>query len=256
MKIESIKKTALTNGQHFSFMEAFNNLIANINDENTKFKELKSALSDAFKKEEEALKLQQKSYWTDVVRDTDASRDKNFGWLKRIIAVWAETNISPEKEAAEILKKVLDKYAIASASQMDHQTGMLTNFIADVESTKPLKDAINTLHLLKVYAPIKHYNEELKTALLERAKEKSGKELKAVKTARNNLDIIYNELTLLINSLINVGLNTEVFVPFVKEWNKSVERYRDMLNRKSGKDNREKIDIEDDLIEEPITEEA
>lgn len=235
-KFVKIDKKALTIGQHFSFTVAFDDLVAGLETESRKILAAAGALHQACIQEDKCLKLAQGSEWTAKIKAADLERDHNYGWLKRIVAVWVESGLEPEATAAAGLQKLVKLYKIDVNAQMDEESGLIDNFATDVAASQTLMAALDTLNVKRFYTGLTQANLNVKNMLAERGRESSEKVVGALKTARAETDAAYNTLCDLLESFSLVAEDPAPYEAVIKEWNATVERYKDMLKRKSTKD--------------------
>lgn len=235
-KFVKIDKKALTMGQHFSFTIAFDDIVAELETESQKIVAARSALHQARQKEDECLKLAQGSEWTAKIKSADLDRDHNYGWLKRIVAIWVESGLEPEATAAAGLQRLIKLYKIDVNSQIDEESGLMDNFLSDVAASQTLTTALDTLNVRRFYTGMATANLQVKDMLAERGRESSGKVAGALKAARAETDAAYNTLCELLESYSLVADDPAPYEAIISEWNATIERYKDMLKRKSTKD--------------------
>lgn len=245
-KFVKIDKKALTSGQHFSFASAFDDLIGNLETESQKILTAATAFHHAKMKEDECLKLSQGSELTKQLREQDLTRDHNYGWLKRMVTIWGESGLEPEASAAAGIQRLVKLYKIDTNAQIDEETGLLDNFLNDVYASETLRNALDTLNIKRFFQATAVANQHVKELLVQRGKESSEKVVGALKAARAETDAAYNTLCEIIESTSIVVDDPTVYDALIKEWNATVERYKDMLKRKSTKDapDEDKPDVE------------
>lgn len=235
-KFVKIDKKALTSGQHFSFVSAFDDLVSSLETDARKIIEASTVLHQARRKEDECLKLAQGSELTKQLRIKDLERDHNYGWLKRMVTIWIESGLEPEATAAAGLQRLVKLYKIDTNAQLDEESGLMDNFISDVNSSLGLEAALETLNVKRFFQGMAQANATVKTLLAERGRESSEKVAGALKTARIESDTAYNTLCELFESYSLVADAPAPYEAIIKEWNATIERYKDMLKRKSTKD--------------------
>lgn len=235
MQIVKIDKRALTNAQHYAFIVSFISLFQQSSFTYKKFDDLFSSLSDIFKEEEKGIQISHHSIWTKKIQEGDAGRQKNYQWLKRLVYLWSETEIEPQKSAADALKKVIIRYNINPKAQLDEETGLINHFIDDIKSSKILFTALSTLHIEKFFLSMEVFNNQVRDSLVERARESATKWSIPLRSARLEVDKIYNMLCELIESLSIIRTDAEPYISFAIKWNNIVLRYKDMLKKKYNK---------------------
>lgn len=235
-KFVKIDKKALTSGQHYSFIKAFNNVAVNDDITNQKYIAAIRALHQALQKEDECLKMAQGSELTKQLKAQDLIRDHNLGWMKRIVTVWVESGLEPEATAAAGLQRLVKLYKIDVNAQLDEESGLIDNLMKDIVDTPDLWQATETLNVRRFVQAIDQANGQVKELLAQRGRESSEKVVGALKAARAESDAQYNALCDLIESFSLVADDPAPYEAIIKEWNATIERYKDMLKRKSTKD--------------------
>lgn len=241
-----IDKIRLTNGQHFSFMSAFLTLMEEFNFEVAKISTAFSDLKRSFAEEDKYFKIPQNSNYTEQLKEADSKRDHCYGWLKRIVTVWSETAFDSEAEAAKKVKKIIDLYKIDTSKQYDEQSGLIDNFLTDI-SKSDLKDACKTVGITKLVNELRTNNNDVKSLLKQRAKELAGKQTGKLRAARLHCDEDYDMLLDIIEAFSITADDTARYEELIDEWNVTIERYKDMLNRKSSKNSPEEEENEENI---------
>lgn len=235
-KFVKITKRLLTNGQHFSFMKAFSNVFERIIPESAKCIDALATLNAAIEQEDRFMKQERGSRLTKLLQEQDDIRDKSYLCFKSIITAWSKMNMEMEAKAAKELLNIVKLYNINTHAQIDEETGLMDNLYGDIKASTVLTKAIETLNLKKLFEVMVNSNDEVKRYLMERGQESVDKVVGALKTARDNSDIAYDVLAELVESLSLIADDTAIYEAIIREWNVTIERYKDMLKRKSTKD--------------------
>lgn len=241
-----IDKIRLTNGQHFSFVSAFLTLMEEFNFTENKVAKAFMNLKRSFAEEDKYFKIPQNSNYTEQLKEADSKRDHYYGWLKRIVTVWSETAFDSESAAAKKIKKIIDLYKIDTSKQYDEQSGLIDNFLTDISESE-LKDACKAVGVNKFVSELRTTNNEVKSLLKQRAKELAGKQTGKLRAARLESDTNYDKLVDVIEAFSITAEDTSRYEEFIDEWNVTIERYKDMLNRKSSKNSPEEEDNEENV---------
>lgn len=226
MEIQGITLTNLPNGAHFNFMEE---VITRLNSDTaakTKLSIKFTALSDALKAEDEALKISQKSLLTDDITEADAARDRLYMILKGMAEAWLKHPDPAIRKAAVILKQSLKDYNINPNGQMDKETGLLTNLIDDWETK--LKDQVATLHLTSTLADLKEKNELVKTLVGKRADEYTVRNSRNLRAARLVTDEAYRAAIKRVNAYLEID-EDNTFNDFANYMNTRIAHYKQQV---------------------------
>lgn len=230
-KFLNAKRYGMTNAVHFSVDEAFyaRLLAAGFTHEGlvALVAEFKASLAE----EDKYLQLSRKSDLSAEISAADGERDKCYITLKQVVAAWVAQQLDPQLTASEALQKVVDTYKINVRSQLDEETGKMTNFITDVEA---LAAHLETLGLTETVAKMKAANEKVKSLLASRADERAQQVAGALKEARLKCDEIYTEITTLIEGLSVAAEDTSAYETFISQWNEEIERVKQQTKRKAS----------------------
>lgn len=229
-KFYTLDKSKLTNGQHFSFMTAFVQDIQKIEDAPVKMKTVINAMAAAQAEEDKYLKMAQGSLLTGKIREADELRDNSYRKLRDIVKVWAGSGMEPQATAAEALNKVINTYRLNITAQMDEESGLMANLLTDISTTE-MQANVTSIGAANLVANMKQGNEQVVALLKQRDEEKSGKVVGALRQARLNSDKAYANVVEAVEAFnYTVGGYDEV----ITKWNATIDRYQDMLNRKTG----------------------
>lgn len=144
--------------------------------------------------------------------------------------VWADSGMEPQATAAEALNEVISTYRLNTAVQMDEESGLMANLLTDI-STSEMQTNVTAIGAANLVANMKQGNEQVVALLKQRDEEKSGKVVGALRQARLDSDKAYANVVEAVEAFnYTVGGYDEV----ITKWNATIDRYQDMLNRKTG----------------------
>ena len=231
-EIYDINIQRMNNGAHFTFVS---NILARA-EADTAVKEKASELVSNFKAavaaEDEALKISQKSLLTDEIAKADSDRDALYSGYKKAVEGFLAMPIADMAQAAKILSQHIKDYKINTADQLDKETGLLVNFISDLEDKYAAQVA--KLGLTAFVTNLKEANERVRTLTLQRTNEKMGVSVGALKTARTASDNAYRALVKMVNALALV-FGEKDYAPFIDYVNTEITHYkREVLGQKAS----------------------
>ena len=231
-EIYDINIQRMNNGAHFTFVS---NILARA-EADTAVKEKASELVGNFKTavstEDEALKISQKSLLTDEIAKADSDRDALYAGYKKAVEGFLAMPIADMAQAAKILSQHIKDYKINTADQLDKETGLLVNFISDLEDKYAAQVA--KLGLTAFVTNLKEANERVRTLTLQRTNEKIGITVGALKTARTASDDAYHALVKMVNALALV-FGEKDYTAFIDYVNTEVTHYkREVLGQKAS----------------------
>ena len=231
-EIYDINIQRMNNGAHFTFVS---NILARAEADTAvkgKASELVSNFKVAVAAEDEALKISQKSLLTDDIAKADIDRDALYAGYKKAVEAFLAMPIADMAQAAKVLAQHIKDYKINTAGQLDKETGLLVNFITDLEDKYSAQVA--KLGLTAFVTNMKEANERVRTLTLQRTNEKMGVTVGALKTARTASDDAYRALVKMVNALALV-FGEKDYTAFIDYVNTEVTHYkREVLNQKSS----------------------
>ena len=231
-EIYDINIQRMNNGAHFTFVS---NILARAEADTTvngKASELVSNFKTAVSAEDEALKISQKSLLTDEIAKADSDRDALYAGYKKAVEGFLAMPIADMAQAAKILSQHIKDYKINTADQLDKETGLLVNFITDLEDKYAAQVA--KLGLTAFVTNLKEANERVRTLTLQRTNEKIGITVGALKTARTASDDAYRALVKMVNALALV-FGEKDYTAFIDYVNTEVAHYkREVLGQKAS----------------------
>lgn len=132
-QIEDISLPRMYNGAHFTFVS---NILARAEVDTsakTKAASLVTVPLDALAVEDEALKISQKNLLSDEIANADTDSGALYAGYKEAVEGFLATPAADMAQAATELVQHIKDYRINTADQLDKETGLLVNFIADLE---------------------------------------------------------------------------------------------------------------------------
>ena len=231
-EINDISLPRMNNGAHFTFVS---NILARAEADTAvkgKASELVSNFKAAVAAEDEALKISQKSLLTDEIAKADSDRDALYAGYKKAVEGFLAMPIADMAQAAKILSQHIKDYKINTADQLDKETGLLVNFISDLEDKYAAQVA--KLGLTAFVTNLKEANERVRTLTLQRTNEKIGITVGALKTARTASDDAYRALVKMVNALALV-FGEKDYTAFIDYVNTEITHYkREVLGQKTS----------------------
>ena len=230
-EIYDINIQRMNNGAHFPFVS---NILARAEADTAvkgKASELVSNFKTAVNAEDEALKISQKSLLTDDIAKADIDRDALYAGYKKAVEAFLAMPIADMAQAAKVLAQHIKDYKINTAGQLDKETGLLVNFITDLEDKYSAQVA--KLGLTAFVTNLKEANERVRMLTLQRTNEKMGVTVGALKAARTSSDDAYRALVKMVNALALV-FGEKDYTAFIDYVNTEVTHYkREVIGQKA-----------------------
>ena len=218
-KINTIDTHSLTNGAHYNFMEAIYTNLNSILLYGEKLRTELPAFKTALDNEDAVLVLSRKSNKTDEIANADKARDNAYVGYKYTVKGFTYLGSGAQYEAAKVLTQHLTDYQIDTQMSLSRQTGLMTNFIEDLEST--YSEQVESLGLTPFVTMMKDGNEKVKAGLLSRDNERAA----------------YQTIVDKINALYLVDTtNTDEYATTIDEINAQIKHYKEQeLSKKPSK---------------------
>ncbi len=231
-EINDISLPRMNNGAHFTFVS---NILARVESDSAvkgKAADQVSNFKAAVSAEDEVLKVSQKSLLTDDIAKADSDRDALYSGYKKAVEGFLPMPIADMAQAAKVLAQHIKDYKINTSDQLDKETGLLVNFISDLETK--YADQIAKLSLTAFVTNMKETNERVRTLTLQRTNERMGLEVGALKNARNATDNAYRALVKMVNAL-SLVYGEKDYASFIDYVNTEITHYkREVLGQKAS----------------------
>lgn len=222
----------MPNGSHYSFDQSVINRFKNDGkiSQKAQLLPLFSLYEQAFLVEEEKFKLSQKSEFTDTLNELDTARDDAYMGLKGIVEGYAKVPDAGMKAASKALGQLITDYRINVRVQRDQESGLLSNFIADLQGK--CAPHVQTLHLEEVVQVMKTANDNYIAVRENRTEERMLKEKNALDNARKATDAAYRNFIAMVNALALVEGDAD-YADFIDYMNTLISEYKaEVLNQK------------------------
>lgn len=231
-EIQDISLGRMNNGAHFTFVS---NIQARAEADTAvkgKAATLVEAFAAAVAAEDEALKISQKNLLTDEIAKADNDRDTLYAGYKKAVEGFQAIPIADMAQAAKELAQHIKDYRINTADQLDKQTGLMVNFIADLEGK--FAPQVEKLALTAFVTNMKEANERVRTLTLQRTEDRMALPVGALKAARKATDDAYRQLAKMVNALALVN-GEEDYAPFIDYANTEIVHYkREVIGQKAA----------------------
>ena len=230
-KIGNIHVAHMSNGAHFTFV---GNILARAEADKAvmaKAGDLVKNFRTAIDAEDEAMNISRKSMLTDGIADANRERDAIYIAYKRAVQSLRKSSTESIAEAARVLSQHIRDYRINIYAQLDKKTGLLMNFIDDLE--EKYKEQVEELSLTPFVSKLKNANERVRTLTLQRTDERTTIIVGALRKARRATDTAYRGLVEMVNSLA-VVFGDKDYSDFMDYVNTEIAHYkREVLGQKS-----------------------
>ena len=235
--IQKVDLVGMNNGAHYEFMKVVNDRFAaeTTLSTNASAKKAMEALAAALKEEDRCLVISRRNLITDAIRAADKTRDDIFRSLRKAINGFTDAPVADVAKAGKVLKQCVTDYAINPAMQLDRETGLLHNFIADLETKHAAEVA--KLGLTLYVAPLKEANAKVEQFIVDRTTAQSVIAAGELRAARLATDAAYRHLVKFVNALAMVSGTTD-YDALAKFLNEHIDRFKHEVlpkKKKGGK---------------------
>ena len=234
---KKVDLVGMNNGAHYEFMKVVNDRFAaeTTLSTNASAKKAMEALAAALKEEDRCLVISRRNLITDDIRVADKTCDDIFRSLRKAINGFTDAPVPDVAKAGKVLKQCVADYAINPAMQLDRETGLLHNFIADLETKHAAEVA--KLGLTLYVAPLKEANAKVEQFIVDRTTAQSVIAAGELRAARLATDTAYRHLVKFVNALAMVSGTTD-YDALAKFLNEHIDRFKHEVlpkKKKGGK---------------------
>ena len=228
-EIGSISLVNMNNAAHFLFVSNMADRAEKDSAVAEKCAEQVAALRAAVTAEDDNLQLSAKSLITDKIADADKERDRLYSGYKKAVGGYADFPDAAMADAAKILSQHIKDYKINPQMQLDKETGLLVNFVQDLEGK--FAEQVKTLSLGAFVEKLKTANETVRELTGQRTDERSAKTAGALKTARAASEEAYKTLVQHVNAhaLIEGDAAYSAFIDYA---NTEIEHFKKEVLKK------------------------
>ena len=222
-EIQTFYIGGMNNAAHFMFVSNMAERAEKDSAVSEKCKAQVAALRSAVTAEDENLKISAKSLVTDKIVAADRLRDQLYAGYKKAVAGYVNFPVESLADAAKVLNQHIKDYKIDVQAQLDKETGLLVNFIQDLEGK--FAEQIKSLSLTAFVEKLKAANEEVRSLTGQRTDERSAKTAGALKAARAVSDESDKMLVLHVNAHALLE-GEEAYAAFIDYANTEIEHFR------------------------------
>ena len=225
VEIKSSDFVRINNGAHYEFMKVVSERFAaeTALGTNATAKKAIEALAAAVKEEDRCLAISRKSLITDDIKAADDARDDIYSALRKTIKGFLKAPMTDVAQAAKELNQCVADYRIDPAMQLDRETGLLHNLIADLETKYAAQ--VTKLGLGLFVAPLKEANAKVEQFIVGRTTAQSAIAAGELRKARLATDAAYRHLVKFVNALAMVS-GTSDYDALAMFLNKHIDRYK------------------------------
>ncbi|MDE5613506.1 MAG: hypothetical protein K2I74_02535 [Treponemataceae bacterium] len=222
-EIQSLPLTTMNNAAHFLFVSNVAGRAENDTAVSEKCAAQVKSLRAAVTAEDENLQTSAKSLTTDKIAEADRLRDQLYAGYKKAVAGYAGFPLADMADAAKVLQQHIKDYKIDPKAQLDKETGLLVNFVQDLEGKH--KAQVEKLALGAFVEKLKAANEEVRELTSQRTDERSAKTAGALKAARTASDEAYRLLTMHVNAHALLEGDAD-YAAFIDYANTEIDHFR------------------------------
>lgn len=230
MEISTISVSRMNNGAHFLYHTDFYNRILADTKVKEKIAEVLPRYKQAIDNEDLALKISQKSLNSDKIAANDSRRDSIFNGMKKMVNAQMSVTDPEILQAAIAINQLIKDYNINVKDQLDKETGMMINFINDLETK--YASQVEKLALNGFLTQLKETNNNVRRYTADRMAEELAKPGFTLNEARKETDKVYKEVIKLINAHILLEGEAD-YKNLVTLQNKEIVHYKQQVLKQS-----------------------
>lgn len=230
MEISTISLPRMNNGAHFLYNTDFYNRIEADTKVKNKIAEVLTRYKQAIDHEDEALATSRKSLNTDKIVEYDRRRDSLYSAIKNIVRAQLVVSDPVVQNAAREIYQVIKDYNIDVKTQLDKETGLLLNFIDDMENK--YTDQVEKLALNSFIVQLKQSNAFVRSYTADRSDERMANPAYTLKDARKVTDEVYLEVVKQINAHAVLEGDAD-YKALISAQNKEIVHYKQQVLKQS-----------------------
>lgn len=236
-QIISFKLSAINNGAHFSYVSEAVEKIKADSELYKKFKELGDTLAAAVTEENLYLITSRKNSLSDKIKEGDKNRANFYRGYRSAVKHFLKFPEGDKKQAASVLQQHLTDYNIDPRMQLDRETGLLTNFIEDLEGK--FAAHVATLSLAPYIEGLKKANEDVRNAISGRDSQPLSLKRGMLRKVRKKSDEAYAALVRRVNALAEIE-GDSAYAALIAALNEQIKRFKQEVIPSSKKVNANK----------------
>ena len=222
-EIQTVALTHMANAAHFLFVSNMAERAEKDAAVAEKCAAQVKALREAVTAEDGNLKISAKSLVTDKIAAADRLRDQLYAGYKKAVTGYVNFPMESMADAAKVLNQHIKDYKIDVQAQLDKETGLLVNFVQDLEGK--FAEQVKALSLGAFVEKLKVANEEVRSLTSQRTDERSAKTAGALKVARTASDEAYKMLTMHVNAHALIE-GEEAYAAFIDYANTEIAHFK------------------------------
>lgn len=235
MKIMGLNVKRQRNDAHFQFSKEFHNLAVEEGTEKLKIQPQIEEFGRLLNREDEALKVINKSEFTGKIQEADRARDEILVGMTDIVEASQKHFNIAMRDSAGRLKIVFGTYKNIDKKPLNEQTSAVYNFLQELKGK--YEPDVAALGLTGWVNELEQRNNAFSALMKERFDESAAKTDIVLREARNAVDKQYRIIEERINALIVVE-GVENYESFVRRLNAIIDKYAKALARQGKRGGR------------------
>ena len=191
---------------------------------------LLARLNACIAQENNSLKLSHKSFLSDELKAMDERRGKVYLGYKYSVEAFVEFPVAEMAVKAKVLNQHIKDYGIDVRMQRDRESGLLLNFIDDLQ-TKYLTEVAG-LNLTPFVEQMKLANDAYIALSTQRTEERTKQTTGALSNARKQTDAAYREFIQMVNAVALVE-GDAAYADFIDYTNELIRHYKQEVMNQS-----------------------
>ena len=223
----------LRNEAHAEYHEVVDAILKNCDPDTLKYRPQYNAYHTAYNTEIGVLDVVQKSPYTQEIVLQDELRDRVYmGFTTAVQSVLYHFN-ETKRKAAERVETVIKSYGDVAHKTYDQETSAIDDMLRELFASH--SDALNVLGMDEWTDRLAAENEQFKTLMDTRYKEKSQRPKPRMADARKTVDALFTALLDYIEALVTIAGDTSPYETLIAELNAVSTRYRNLLAQQQGR---------------------
>jgi hypothetical protein len=237
-RIKSISKRLLRNEEWYRFHCDCRDLLQKFNPARLKVEEFIPPYELGINNAKEVLEWLRASDITDKLVELDGERDSLLSGLKSFVKAFANGFDANRKDAAGRIMPLINLYEGMQNRSYNEETAMIENFIYDMRTK--FAEEVSTLSLTDWLTQVEQANQKFQAAYIKRNEDNAANKPETTMIeVRKAVDKVYDGIMKRIEALVEIEGEFN-YLPFIKEWNAIIDKFRNTLAVRKGRNAKDK----------------
>lgn len=242
-QIIDFSRGRLRNNEHYQFMSDFSKMITATSPETLGIENQFPTFTAVLSKEGIAIGVENGSSISKKVSLLDVRRDNTWSAINSRIKSTLTSPVDVEVESAALLERVMNQHGNVRELPYNEETAAVQSLVSELQN-ETYAPHVDQTGLTSWVEALKSQNDEFAATFNLRNTELAGRPNGNVKSVRQQLDPLYDEIVNRINAAITLEIAADGVETFVSELNEKIRYYQNTLAIRDGRNQNDDTDAE------------